>query len=153
MDEHRSSKIGQAIKGYDRVAYDPYLLVEGVAVDGWQIGLITGSFLEPEGEAIEPDSWGDTYVVAPDNQRAGVGAASLIIGELVVDPDAGTAIIEDGRRFRVRWPPGYVGRREGNEIQILDGNSVVIAETGMTMTLGGGSSEAGVWETCHGLIK
>jgi hypothetical protein len=72
MAESRPPHIGQVIKGYDRVAYDPYPLIDGVELDGWQVGVITGSLHEPEGVAIEPGSWGDAFVVAPDNQRAGV---------------------------------------------------------------------------------
>jgi hypothetical protein len=92
MDEHRPYKLGQTIKGYDRVAYDPYPLVEGVELDGWRIGLITGSLLEPEGDPIEPDFWGDAYVVAPDNQRAGVvwtrGESTSVSDLGGVDPEA-----------------------------------------------------------------
>ena len=79
--------------------------------------------------------------------------ASLINGELVVDSAAGTAILSDGERFRVRWPPGYVGRLLGDQIEVLDANGIVVAVTGRRMELGGGASAPGIWLTCHGLIK
>jgi hypothetical protein len=78
--------------------------------------------------------------------------ASLISGELVADTVAGTAIVSDDDRFPVRWPPGYVGRVLGKEIEVLDKNGVVVAVTGTRVELGGGMSESGVWLTCHGLI-
>lgn len=79
--------------------------------------------------------------------------ASLIEGELVADPSAGTAIVSQGERFRVRWPPGYVGRVAGREIEVLDANGIVVAVTGRPMKLGGGASEPDLWVTCHGFLK
>jgi hypothetical protein len=77
--------------------------------------------------------------------------ASLIVGDLVVDQGAGTAIVANGERFRVRWPPRYVGRQVGGEVEVLDPSGKVIATTGRRLQLGGGAAPEGVWQTCEGL--
>jgi len=76
---------------------------------------------------------------------------SLIVGELVVDPVSGTAIVEALRRWPVRWPPGYVARRVGAEIEVIGSAGFVVAVTGSRVTLDGGESPPGVWSTCAGL--
>lgn len=79
--------------------------------------------------------------------------ASLIVGEFVADPEAGTAIVGAGQRYQVRWPPGYAGRRMGNEIEVLDADGAVVAVTGVRRQLGGGNTAPGIWDTCEGIIN
>jgi hypothetical protein len=79
--------------------------------------------------------------------------ASLIVGDFVTDPEAGTAIVQDGQRYRVRWPVGYVGRPIGGEIEVLDSHGNVVAVTGVRRQLGGGHTDDGIWDTCEGIIK
>lgn len=76
--------------------------------------------------------------------------ASLIFGDLVVDPEFGTALVQDRRRLPVRWPPGYVGRRLNDEVEVIGTDGSVVAVTGGRLTLDGGESSE-VWSTCAGL--
>jgi hypothetical protein len=82
----------------------------------------------------------------------GIGCpANLVEGDLVVDEDAGTAILDAGVRKAIRWPFGYLGRRSGSEIEVLDPNRTVIAKTGTRIQLAGGETVPGVWFACPGL--
>jgi hypothetical protein len=77
------------------------------------------------------------------------------IGELVVDPVAGTAITntsrgmvkDDVRLVPVKWPAGYTGRRSGFEVEVLARNGHVVARTGSRFRLQGGY-EGDYWMTC-----
>jgi hypothetical protein len=70
-------------------------------------------------------------------------------GELVTDPDTGTAIIEgSGRRIAVTWPLGWTGRSSGSEVEILDGSGKVVARTGTQVSLMGGYWNDGSFLTC-----
>jgi hypothetical protein len=70
-------------------------------------------------------------------------------GELVTDPDTGTAIIEgNGRRVAVTWPLGWTGRSSGAEVEILDSSGKVVARTGTQVSLMGGYWYDGSFLTC-----
>jgi hypothetical protein len=65
------------------------------------------------------------------------------IGELVVDPVAGTAILEDnGDRYPVIWQVGYTGRQIGSMVEVLDSSGAVVARTGTRVNLEGGYTDA-----------
>jgi hypothetical protein len=75
---------------------------------------------------------------------------SFARGQLVTDPTYGTAIIEHAGTMPVMWPPGYVGRQIGSDIEILDTFGQVVARTGNLVQLPGGysGSEPRVFLTC-----
>jgi hypothetical protein len=81
---------------------------------------------------------------------------NFFVNELVVDPVAGTAVIEsyttkDGPQTRVvpiMWPSGYTARRSGFEVEVLATNGEVVARTGATYRVQGGY-EGNVWRTCE----
>ena len=80
---------------------------------------------------------------------------NFAVGELVVDPVAGTAITQVSRGIDhdqvsvtpVRWPSGYTARRSGSEVEVLARNGEVVARTGSTYRLQGGY-ERDAWMTC-----
>jgi len=89
-------------------------------------------------------------VVLLTNDQPGVGCpANVVTGALVVDVKAGTAIVDNGIRKPIRWPPGYSGRHSGGEVEILDASGTVVGRTGTVVRLGGGEIE-GVWLACSG---
>ncbi|HJP88974.1 MAG TPA: hypothetical protein VJ850_08075 [Candidatus Limnocylindrales bacterium] len=70
-------------------------------------------------------------------------------GVLSIDPKYGTAILIDPVpadaapvAIPVLWPPGYMGRRSGNVIEVLDETGVVVAVTGRHYQFAGGGSDA-----------
>jgi len=73
-------------------------------------------------------------------------------GMLIVDPEAGTAIVSEdmGRTtVAVRWPEGYTGRRSGSEVEVLDTAGRVVARTGQRYELLGGYNTDGTWAACN----
>jgi hypothetical protein len=72
---------------------------------------------------------------------------AVVEGDLVIDENAGSAVIANGVRERIRWPYGYAGRRSGNEVEILDRAGKVVGRTGTRVRLGGGDI-GGVWLAC-----
>ncbi len=82
---------------------------------------------------------------------------SFAEGELVVDPVAGTAIVEarpgpEGDEVTVTpvmWPPGFTGRGSWGEVEVLDESGEVVARTGSRYHIGGGY-EADAWLACTG---
>lgn len=67
-------------------------------------------------------------------------------GELVVDPEYGTAIIieswphdhEKSPPIPVMWRPGFTARRTGTEVAVLDPAGQIVATTGRKYELEGG---------------
>jgi hypothetical protein len=62
-------------------------------------------------------------------------------GQLVVDAEAGTAVLEtemSQSRVQVTWPRGYTARRSGGEVEVLDRYGEVVARTGTEVHLVGG---------------
>jgi hypothetical protein len=67
-------------------------------------------------------------------------------GRLVVDAEAGTAIIETqmGHGYvRVTWPRGYTARRSGSEVEVLNRFGEVAARTGTDVYFPGGYESGG----------
>ena len=71
-------------------------------------------------------------------------------GQLVTDPTYGTAIVEHVRLMPVMWPPGYVGRQIGSDIEVLDTSGQVVARTGnlVQLPVGYSGSDPRVFLTC-----
>jgi hypothetical protein len=56
---------------------------------------------------------------------------NFAVGQLVVDAEFGTALIEDGgEAVPVMWPPGHTGRQSGSEVEVLDKSGKGVARTG-----------------------
>ena len=64
--------------------------------------------------------------------------ANFALGELVVDPVNGTAIVDMGT-VAVMWPAGYTGRQAGSEVEVLDPQGQVVAVTGHRYQIEGGT--------------
>ena len=76
---------------------------------------------------------------------------SGILGDLVTDDAAGTAILdpqENGRRVPVTWPLGWTGRRTVSGVEVLDTSGNVKARTGTRIYLMGGSWTDDSFLTC-----
>jgi hypothetical protein len=56
-------------------------------------------------------------------------------GQLVPDPESGTAIVGALDRHPIRWPHGYTARRVGSELEVIDPIGKVVAVTGMQVEL------------------
>ena len=66
---------------------------------------------------------------------------NFAVGQLVVDAEFGTALIEDGRdTVPVMWPPGTTGRQAGSEVEVVNRKGVVIARTGNRYQIEGAGS-------------
>jgi hypothetical protein len=66
---------------------------------------------------------------------------NFAVGQLVVDAEFGTALIEDGREaVPVMWPPGHTGRQSGSEVEVLDTSGKVVARTGNRYQIEGAGS-------------
>ena len=65
-----------------------------------------------------------------------------VAGNLVTDPTAGTAVIDDmsGHRDVVTWPHDWTARSSGSEVEILDRKGRVAYRTGTRVNLMGGFS-------------
>ncbi len=65
-----------------------------------------------------------------------------VAGNLVTDPTAGTAIINDmsGHRQFVTWPDGWTARSSGSEVEVLNRKGQVAYRTGTRVNLMGGFS-------------
>ena len=88
-----------------------------------------------------------------------------LIGDLIADPEAGTAIRVDPdfvdwedevSTLRVMWSPGITGRRlPFGEVEVLNAEGVVMITTGQhvvldTQFMGGIDRRAGVYMACGG---
>jgi hypothetical protein len=82
--------------------------------------------------------WG---ALAPhDDERIGC-YTNFAVGQLVVDGEFGTALIEDGRdAVPVMWPPGTTGRQAGSEVEVVNKKGAVIARTGNRYQIEGAGS-------------
>jgi hypothetical protein len=64
-------------------------------------------------------------------------------GMLIVDPEAGTAIVSEDMAkttVPVRWPAGYTGRMNGDQVEVLDSAGRVVTHTGQRIELLGGTT-------------
>jgi hypothetical protein len=72
--------------------------------------------------------WG---ALAPHDDATVGCYTNFAVGELVVDAEFGTALIEDGRKaVPVMWPPGTMGRQAGSAVEVVNKKGQVIARTG-----------------------
>lgn len=91
------------------------------------------------------------------------GIPMSIVGVLIPDPRAGTAIkVESppdpwpagvGNILPVRWPTGYTARRVSFDVEVLNTAGDVVAKTGAHVELGAqwdGSLNDGVFPACGG---
>ena len=62
------------------------------------------------------------------------------MGELVLDPVYGTAIVEADRPTPIMWPEGYTGRKSVWDVEIVDESGHVVARTGTTVQIEGAYS-------------
>jgi hypothetical protein len=78
--------------------------------------------------------------------------AANTTGLLIVDPRAGTAIVEEdmdkGLTDPVSWPTGFTGRTSGDQVEVLDTAGHVVARTGQRYELLGGYNVDGTWDAC-----
>ena len=103
--------------------------------------------------AVDPSAVPERVVLLTRDPSVIGCPANVVHGPLVVDIKAGTAIIDNGVRKPIRWPPGYSGRRSGGEIEILDASGTVVGRTGTVVALDGGEVERGTWLTCPGPVR
>lgn len=71
-------------------------------------------------------------------------------GMLIVDPKAGTAIVQEDMgqlTVPVVWPAGYTGRKIGDQVEVLDTTGRVVARTGQRYFIEGGYDADG-WLDC-----
>jgi hypothetical protein len=100
----------------------------------------------PGGEPFDlVTSWEPGSAEAPGACRPGWSVA----GELVVDPQGGTAIKVEGGDYliskggqkgdiiRVLWWPTFTGRRFGNEVSVVGPDGKVVARTGRSYRITG----------------
>jgi hypothetical protein len=74
--------------------------------------------------------------------------AALLTGVLVREERSGIGIVsEDGTRWAVIWPPGFVGVT-GDPAFVTNVNGQRIAKVGDHVTLGGGEVAPETWQTC-----
>jgi hypothetical protein len=84
------------------------------------------------------------------NPLAGPGCyAESDTGRLVADPKYGTAIVGDFNAWAnggiavhqvpVAWRPGFTGQRVGAQVEVLDSQGHVVAVTGQSYSIDGGS--------------
>lgn len=70
-------------------------------------------------------------------------------GMLIVDPKAGTAIVQEDHgqgTVPVVWPAGYAARKSGDQVEVLDTTGHVVARTGQRYFIGGGVADG--WLAC-----
>jgi hypothetical protein len=78
-------------------------------------------------------------------------------GPLIVDRTNGTAIDsgDPTAPVPVMWPRGFSGRWAGSEVEVLDPDGTVVATTGRSYRIGGGSAgeDPRVWLACGWVIE
>ena len=103
------------------------------------IGLIGGLAVlnRPTGERV-------ALLTDTDSATQGGCFLSFIEGELVTDPETGTAVLgrfggdTDGR-YQVMWPGGWIGRRTWfSNVEVLNPRGEVVVRTGTRVHLMGG---------------
>jgi hypothetical protein len=76
---------------------------------------------------------------------------NFAVGDLVVDPAFGTAIVEGTHAAApVMWPVGYTGRQSGSVVEVLDASGKVVAATGRRYQIEGAlqPDDHGSWLAC-----
>jgi hypothetical protein len=62
---------------------------------------------------------------------------NFAVGELVLDPAYGTAIVETDKPTPVMWPEGYTGRQSIFGVEVVDESGHVVARTGTKVQIEG----------------
>jgi hypothetical protein len=82
-------------------------------------------------------------------------AAALIFGTLVPSDTTGVSLLDadTGQLRKIVFPNGYVGRRQGDRIAVVDASGAIIALTGDAVAIGGGEiDESGAWNACGDIV-
>jgi hypothetical protein len=90
------------------------------------------------------------YIGVP-TQPAGAGACmdALAGGTIVDDERWGIALAQDdGSRLQVVWPAGYVARRTGGVLELVDVDGRAVAQVGDRVTVAGGMGLGDAWFAC-----
>ena len=111
----------------------------GVLVLAFTIAACGGSGGSPVTiKTLDPTSKGGCYT-------------SGVAGNLVTDPAAGTAIIDDmtGSRKIVTWPQNWTARSSGSEVEVINRQGTVAYRTGTHVNLLGGYWLDGSFLVCN----
>jgi hypothetical protein len=65
---------------------------------------------------------------------------NFAVGELVLDPTYGTAIVETDQSTPIMWPEGYRGRHSIWDLEVVDESGHVVARTGTRVQIEGAYS-------------
>ncbi len=93
---------------------------------------------------------GEPVTLLTGNDEPGCYLANTT-GMLIVDAQAGTAIVSEDMgqtTVPVRWPSRYTGRKNGDQVEVLDAAGHVVARTGQRYELLGGYNGDGSWAAC-----
>ena len=92
------------------------------------------------------------YIGVPTQPAEPGGGAcmdALAGGTIVDDPRWGIALAQnDGSRLEVVWPAGYVARRSGSVLELVDGDGRAVARAGDRVTVAGGMGAGDAWWAC-----
>jgi hypothetical protein len=100
--------------------------------------------LPPYGDPVQ-------LLTGPPGGNGGSCFAASASGLLVVDPTYGTAIVDNNLQsmvpvsdvpVTVAWRPGFIARRSGSEVEVLDPQGNAVAITGRSYRLDGGYLQA-----------
>ena len=122
------------------------------AVRGISTALALALSLLGCGSVVPPWERVELLTRAPLTVGGGPGCyTAATTGLLVVDPMYGTAI----GALPVMWPLGYIGRRVGSEVEVLDRDGKLVATTGRIYELRGGSEglDPRMWVYCGGAFE
>jgi hypothetical protein len=78
----------------------------------------------------------------PFHHEAGIVGCytNFAVGELVLDPAYGTAIVENDKPTPIMWPEGYTGRQSIFGVEVVDELGHVVARTGTRVQIEGAYS-------------
>lgn len=84
-----------------------------------------GESQDPEGEQVQ-------LLTGSPTNTVNSCYASGFFGSVVVDPEYGTAVIDESpeRPRVIGWPSGFTGWRSGSEVRVLDRAGQVVVVTG-----------------------
>jgi hypothetical protein len=111
------------------------------SVLGLSLCLLGCGSAAPAGEPVELLTGHGPFA---SSETSGLCFTNFVVGQLVVDGGAGTAIIVDDEHggsdlpVPVMWRPGFTGRLVGSEVLVLDPAGNVQATTGRRYKIAGG---------------
>jgi hypothetical protein len=101
------------------------------------IGLAGAAFLSGLSGRPVPLLTGWGPLAPQDDDKTGC-YTNFAVGQLVVDAEFGTALIEAGREaVPVMWPPGTTGRQVGSQVEVINKRGEVVARTGSRYQIAG----------------